>query len=299
MTWPIPLAVFCCVLAAGPLHAQAPAASLDLREAQGQLLIPVTIDHGRDTLHFLFDSGCEVNVLSMAARRRLGLDSSGEAGISGWRNEMTMVPRASARSLELGGTSLPYPSFYLQDLGGAGVDGLRVDGIIGYELLRRYVVELDYAGKKMILYRPGHVRYPPGGQRLALSLNYKTPLVQATLLSARGDSLQGEWHVISGGRFGLLINDGYLRAHRLAEALPRSGQVTRPDLLLPVTYTACRVPAFWLGKERLDAVEALYAPQVDDSAPDRQIAGAIGAGVWSRFRLYIDLPGKTLYLLRP
>lgn len=263
-----------------------------------QVLIPVTIDPKKDTLHFLFDTGCEVNVLSTEAAERLQLDDKGESGISGWRKEMTMVPQAHARSLQVGGISLPYPNFYLQDLGNATLNGVTIDGVIGYSLLQRYIVKLDFQQKKMTIFRAGNFHYPPGGELLKLGMSYKTPTISASIFTANGQMLTSTYHVITGGNFGLLLNGKYVQKYKLNSSLPATGSVTRQDLLLPVTYTQCQVPALQIGKNKLSHVPALYSPKVNDDAPGKEIAGAIGAEVWKQFTLVINLPGKELYLIR-
>jgi hypothetical protein len=60
------------------------------------------------------------------------------------------------------------------------VYGVRIDGIIGYSFLRRYIVHLDFDKRQMEVYTPGRFKYPRGGQ--LLKPNFSTlPLLQASV----------------------------------------------------------------------------------------------------------------------
>lgn len=274
-----------------------PLAVIPFRMEGSQLLFPVTIGGSADTLHFLFDTGCEVNVLSVQAAIRLGLKDQGNGGLSGWRKGMAMMPRTQATGITIGGLSVPYPSFYLQDFGGARMGNIPIDGVMGYDLLKRYVVEINFQKREMTLYKSGLFHDPPGAERLKLTLNYRTPVIEAAVGTGGGHMLQGAYHVVTGGDFGLLLNGKYVEKYGLDSALHPSGPVKRPDLLRPVTYTKGTASVFTIGHHRLEQVGVLYSPQVNDAGHDREIAGAIGARVWRQFILYINLPGSALYLL--
>lgn len=261
-----------------------------------QSLIPVTINNGNDTLHFLFDSGCEVNVLDLHKANTLGLTEKDDAGISGWSRGTLMIPKTGARVLRIGGLSIPYPEFYLQDLKNARMQGIAIDGIIGYQILKTYVVEMDFGQKKMRFYKSGNMRYPKGGELISLGLNYKTPTLQAVIKLPDGTLLPSTYHLITGGDFGILFNQEYVTKYHLDKQLTPTGTITRPDLAGPVTYTECTVPQLQLLHYSMAAIPAMYSPKINDNAPDKEIAGAIGAAVWRNYRLFINLPKKELYL---
>lgn len=281
----------------GQQRYQKPLAVLPFRLVGSGILIAVTIDRHPDTLHFLFDSGSEITTLSTSLADKLGLKRQKEAGLSGWSKGMIRLPVAQANQIRLGGLSIPYPKFYLRDMQGARVGNTLVDGILGYDLLKRYVVAIDFQERKMSLYRGGPMRYPPGGELLPLGMNYRTPTVIASLDPGDGQPLSSTYHVITGGDFGLLLNGAYVSKYRLDRNLSVQGTVSRADLVKPVTFTKYRVPVFTLGKIRLTDVPALYSSRINDDAPDKEIAGAIGAAIWQQFNLFINLPAKELYLI--
>ena len=288
--------LFCLALPATGQRIDKPLAVIPFRYDGTRILFPVTVNGSSDTLHFLFDSGCEVNLLSLDKAHRLGLQIEDDAGLSGWRKEMTMMPKAQARSINMAALTIPYPEFYLQDLAGSAMEGIPVDGVMGYDLLKRYIVKIDFHRREMSIYQSGSFRYPAGSELLKLAMNYKTPVVEASLTDDAGQVFHSTYHVITGGDFGLLLNGAYVKKYGLDTRLQKKGTVIRQDLLQPVTYMQCVVPRFTIGQNNFDNVPAMYSAEVNDASPDKEIAGAIGAWVWKYFTLIINLPGKELCL---
>lgn len=298
--WPIAV-IFCFFAVAGraqaPAKAAKPLAAVPFIFNGYQVLIPVVLDGGKDTLHFLFDTGCEVNILSRDKAEQLGLTGREAAGISGWSKGVLMIPKATAQVLKIGGLSLPYPEFYLQDFGRVKLGETAIDGVIGYDLLRRYAIEIDFSQKTMRFFKSAGMHYPPGGEKLVLGLNYKTPTLQATITLPGGSILSSTYHLITGGDFGLLFNDEYVKKYALDRKLTVTGSETRQDLAGPVIYSVCRVPLLVLDRYRNADVPALYSVKINDGAPGAELAGAIGARVWKEYTLFINLPQRALYLL--
>lgn len=51
------------------------------------------------------------------------------------------------------------------------VYGERIDGIIGYSVLSRYIVKLDYDSLRLTFFSPGYMKYPKGGYLLRPNIN--------------------------------------------------------------------------------------------------------------------------------
>ena len=50
----------------------------------------------------------------------------------------------------------------------------RIDGVLGYDVLRRYVVKLDYRRRRLLLYDPATYRYDGPGMSLPFTLGETT-----------------------------------------------------------------------------------------------------------------------------
>jgi hypothetical protein len=84
-------------------------------------------------------------------------------GIGGIRR----VNFLNGATLKLKGLQVDSLNFHVNDYDIlSSVYGIKIDGIIGYSFLSRYIVKLDYDSSRMFVYTKGEFRYPKGGHIL-------------------------------------------------------------------------------------------------------------------------------------
>jgi len=143
-----------------------------------QLTGGIIILHARlgtydDTLNFILDTGSSGISLDSTTVDILGLKPvptdktiRGVAGIHKVRflyNQSLHFPTITVDSL----------NFHINDYSVlTAVYGERVDGIIGYAMLSRYIMKLDYDSMKLSFCTRGTIRYPRGGYMLRPTINF-------------------------------------------------------------------------------------------------------------------------------
>lgn len=253
--------------------------------------------YDNDTLNFIFDSGCEMNILDASYAALWKLTATKKAGISGLADGMTYLPVMDMPELQLGDAHLEKTSFYLEDLKGLGTPSAPVDGILGYPLLAAYTILVDFDHHRLLLYRPGPFPYSKKGQVLRMDLNFYTPVIQASLPFANGNTLKGTYHITLGGNYGVMFNYPCVRKYKIDAAfLQRTGEWPVKDMLKTIDYFNGVLTALVIGRYHLRNVPGSYSPDVDDGNPQQEIAGAIGNEVWRQFNLIFNLSQHELYL---
>lgn len=133
----------------------------------GIVIVKARLDHYKDSLNFVFDTGS--GGISMdsttVSEMRLPTVKSEKTirGIAGIKN----VDFTMNHTLVLGTLETPRLDFHINDYELlTSVYGVRIDGIIGYSFLRRYIVKLDYDNMFIEVYTPGSFKYPRGGYLL-------------------------------------------------------------------------------------------------------------------------------------
>lgn len=258
------------------------------------LVIPVTLSGTADTLHFIFDTGTEVTVLHSGLAEKLKLKGKQQAGVTGTNNSMLKVSTATLSALYLGQARLPFVKAYLENIPEFRNGPVPVDGFIGVDLLKAFVVKIDYRKQQMVLYRPG--KAPSGGQLIPMRLNFSTPVIDATIQLPNGQSRSSRYHLITGGDYGILFNWRYTEKQKLPETLVTTSTDKVQDMLKPLVYVNSNIPALNIGPFRLSKVPVSYCKDVDDEGPFMEIAGGIGYEVWKQFTLTINYSQKELYL---
>ncbi|MGA9335026.1 MAG: retropepsin-like aspartic protease, partial [Rudaea sp.] len=111
---------------------------------------------------FLVDTG-GINLLTPAAARKFGLASSGKMAIKGVGDQATDLAFARGKQVRVGAATLADPVFYVVDLGDLPkIEGRPIDGLVGYEMFRRFDVQIDYAHKLLTISEPKKF-VPPAG----------------------------------------------------------------------------------------------------------------------------------------
>ncbi|MBI3139067.1 MAG: aspartyl protease family protein [Sphingobacteriales bacterium] len=120
-----------------------------------------------DTLNFILDTGSSGISLDSATADYLGLKPQPTdrtiRGIAGIRKVNFLYDR----ELHFPGLTVEHLDFHINDYDILTmVYGERIDGIIGYALLNRYILKVDYDSNQVSFYTRGTFRYPKGGYLL-------------------------------------------------------------------------------------------------------------------------------------
>jgi len=281
---------------------QKPTASLPYRLIDSYMIISTALSGMMpsgvpDSLHFIFDTGAEVTTLSQAAADRLQLETKNDGRLSGTDAVAVSVPTATINVIYFEKTRLPFVKVYIEPLNEFRNMPLRIDGIIGVDLLKNFIVRIDYEKQTLLLFRTNKTPLNTPGQRLQLSLNFKTPAIEGTINLPDGQSLTSRFHVISGGEYGILFNYPFVEKHHLNTSLPVLSTDKISDLYKELTYSNISIPSMQLGPVKLDLVAASYCKDVDDMGSLHEMAGSIGFMVWRQFRsITINYSGHELFI---
>lgn len=250
-----------------------------------------------DSLHFIFDTGAEVTTLSKQTADRLELETKDNGGLSGTDAVVVRVPTATLNVLYLDKTRLPLVKVYIEQLSEFQDLNVRIDGIIGVDLLKAFIVRIDYERQVLLLFRSNKTPANTPGQRMNLSLNFKTPVIEGIINLPDGQSLNSRFHFVSGGEYGILFNFPFVEKHRLNTRLPVLSTDKVKDLYKELTYTNTSVPSLDLGAVHLELVAASYCKDVNDAGSLHEMAGSIGFMVWRQFHtITVNYSGRELFL---
>ena len=156
-------------------------------EACGNLaFLPVRVN-GSDTLSFLIDSGANACVIDTKQAKKLGLkpleqvkgSGAGKGPVDTWILDQKRV------TFSLPGIDLHADLVAALDLSNnLSVLGRRVDGILGFDLLDRFLVELDYDAHVLLLSPRDSVLMTGSSVVLPLVFSNRLPHVDVTLTPA-------------------------------------------------------------------------------------------------------------------
>ena len=147
----------------------------------GIITLKAKVSEFPDTLNFILDTGSGGISLDSATANHLEvktlLSDRTIRGIAGIRQ----VYFAYNQQLHLPGLTVDSLDFHINDYEVlTSAYGEKIDGIIGYSFLSRYIIKIDYDSSKLYVLTKGTIKYPRGGYLLKPLLT-TIPIMQSHL----------------------------------------------------------------------------------------------------------------------
>ncbi len=260
------------------------------------IIIRATLDQHKEPLNFIFDTGAEVNVLNRNWTKAFRITPMQSGDLSGTGNGLKVLPVTFFKLVRIGKAELVNQQFYLEDLKDLNSRKEHVDGIIGYHLLASYIVKIDFNDRVIDLYKAGRFDYGHDGLLMRMRMNNYTPVIRAGVAVHSGDTLTGWYQITTGGDYGVLFNFPYVEKYRLTSPEYFTGKDSVDDLLADRQFTDFKIPAFVIGTQLMEQVDASFCPDVNDNDPTRDIAGDIGNDVFRHFNIILNYGEREIFL---
>jgi len=138
----------------------------------GVVVLNGRLDHFPDTLNFILDTGSGgISLDSLTVDyfnlKRIPSDKT-IRGIAGIRN----VSFINNRKLHFPGLTVDSLNFHVNDYEIlTNVYGEKIDGIIGYSILSRFIIKINYDSSFVEFWSKGSMKYPRGGYLLKPTIN--------------------------------------------------------------------------------------------------------------------------------
>lgn len=243
-------------------------------------------------LQFLFDTG-GVNILTPEAVERLGLQAEGSLEMRGVGEKSADSSLTRVPEIAIGGVTLRDQVFFVAPLTGLDqAEGMDVDGIVGYELLKRLVARVEYAREKLTFILPEAFQEPVGAAEVPFTFEDNTPQVEGEI-----DGIKGLFTLDTGSRASLTLNGPFVQEHGLkAKYAPRVEALSGWGVGGGVRSLFTRAKTLKLGSVEVPAPVTDLALVEKGALANRYLAGNVGGGVLKRFDVTFDYGKKRLFL---
>ena len=165
---------------------------------QGMIFVPVRLNGSRP-LSFALDTGSTRMLVDRTLAKSLGLKPSGQGSLQGagaGRIPIGFVPNVGLGFPGLESTGYEFSTADLQPLEASL--GVNVDGILGYELFRRFVVTIDYESKTLTLTLPKAFHSGESTQALPIEFRDKWAFVKGALVLPGPGTVEDSFLIDSG-----------------------------------------------------------------------------------------------------
>ncbi len=268
------------------------------------LQIPLDIDNniirmqvrvnGSKPLKFIFDTGASASGISSQRAAELGLKTQGQVSGSGtggtFQASLIKGVSLSVQGAEISNqliASFPFST----------PPGFEFDGVIGYDFIKQFVVEVDYQNKIMNLYSPRSYHYSGKGEVIPLLLAARrTPLVSTKIILEGRAPVEAKLEVDTGADGTFVINSPLVKKQRLTEAILKTGQSNNNGAGGEQKLLIGRVKAVRLGRLAFDNPPVGLSQDTEGAGASKEDDGIIGGEIFRRFKVILDYSRKQMIL---
>lgn len=260
----------------------------------GIIVVHGFLDDFKDTLNFVLDTGSGGISIDSTTCEYFGLKKEMSnrtvRGIAG----MKTVEFTYNHTLYLSGIKVDNLDFHINDYDLlTAAYGIRIDGIIGYSFLRRFIVQLDYDSSIAIIRTPGTFKYPRGGYLLKPQFS-TLPMQQVNI--ADNTDVNAKFYFDTGAGLCMLLNDdmvqdsSLLRRKRKLWATEAEGLGGKKSMSLSV------IKEVKLGPYHFRNVPVYIFDDEYNVTNYPILCGLIGNDILRRFNVILNYPEQQIYI---
>jgi predicted aspartyl protease len=260
-------------------------------------LIFVKVSINDVPMSFILDTGAESTVLNSSRLGKLGLQGLGTfaTGAAGGDVVLSYVKGVTTT---VGGAAINdqiIAAVLLDQLEGPLQRPL--DGILGYDFISRFVVELDYKNQQMRLFDRGKYHHAGAGKSIPITLEDSTSYFDAAIDVPQQGALPGHFVLDTGCLCEVQLSTPFVDAHGLLSAFPEAKQAGFSAGAGGATHQlSATIPALRIGTEVIEKPRASFARDTHGSTANPEHAGLIGSLVFKRYVLVLDYEGEQVFL---
>lgn len=261
----------------------------------GVILIQAKFDKIQEPLNFILDTGSGAISLDSetTAEFKIPHVPSGRTinGIAG----ITEVDYTQNKKLVLPGLTVDSLDFYINNYDIlSSVYGEKIDGIIGYSFLNRYIVKINFDSLMLEVYTPGTIEYPSNGYLLH-PLFSALPIQSLTIKDAR--TVTANFYMDTGAGLCFLLSKAFeqdssvLKKRRKPVEIQVQGLGGKKEMMLTI------IKEVQIGPYKFRRVPTNILDDEFNATSYPFLGGLIGNDILRRFNMILNYSKKEIHLL--
>jgi Aspartyl protease/PDZ domain len=254
-------------------------------EGENLIILPVRVNNSAP-MRFLFDTGAGICVLTAqtAAKLKLkkadDLDAKGVGGsVQGFlaKGVSLSVAGVTVRNLPMAVLPVDFPCEFSD-----------IAGILGYEFIKEFVVEIDYEAKSLSFSNPQTYRYTGQGDLLPIELTGNTPRIHARIGVPDTPPIDGLFEIDTGSDGALIINSPFVKKHSLLSLLGAKVDSVHRGAGGESKGVDARIRKFEIGRYVIAEPLVTFSEDKEGAHAETDNGGPIGNEILRRFRIVLD-----------
>jgi PDZ domain/Aspartyl protease len=246
--------------------------------------------NGQGPFNIILDTG-GMAALTPATAKALAVASRGNAPVTGVGSGVDSTSFAHDVSFQIGGLTLHGQTALVSELEAPQPNATALHGMLGYELFRRVVVQVNYRDQTLTLIDPAKFEPAGAGTRLHFDFTEHMPEVAGSF-----DGISGRFRVDTGARSELTLSSPFVEEHQVLERYPHSVEAVSGSGIGGVSRAhVSRANGLQLGAVQFSNIIAEFSSAKKGAFADPTYAGNVGGGLLKRYTVTFDYAHQALY----
>jgi hypothetical protein len=280
-------------------------------ESQGALRIPFEMSegghiflrvsvNGSEPLWFGLDSGAEQTMISLKQAKALKLKLLGDMQAAGGGEETVDLSFTRNVAFNLTGVDFVLREVSVLPLEfSSPVAGQPIGGLLGYDFMRRFVVEIDYIEKVINLYKPGTYRYRGRGEIVPIRTIDNNPYIPARVTLPGLPSFNTMLLIDSGADTELFFNSPFVRRNKLLTSNQETTEASTLGIGGASKIRIGKATSIQIGRAVINNLVAHFSLATKGDSASVIEAGFIGGKLLRRFKKVIFDQTRRRLILEP
>lgn len=275
-------------------QANQPAAVLPFRIINEHIHFKLSVNG--EELDFIFDTGAAGNVLAKNTATELGMEVTGRQSVQG-ASGSTVIELSSGHEIQIADITFTRVNFMVMNLDHLQDEDSPLDGIVGAQILNRFVVELNYDESTIRLYERDDFEAPQDWEKQRISLQgFGIPVVTANVSLPNGETLTGPYLVDTGAATTVKFNTPFVNRNELIDKLGDHYDYSSRTLSKTATDEVSRLPAYEVFGHKFEDFTVRLSQGKNGVSGMSQVDGILGLSILKRFNTIYDYYNQTMYL---
>ncbi|HEX4096837.1 MAG TPA: aspartyl protease family protein, partial [Caulobacteraceae bacterium] len=267
--------------------------TVPFRLLNNHVYVQATVD-GKGPYTFIVDTGGHT-LLSSRVVREAGLKTVGQSVETGAGEGHSTSGFVHYGEIAIGGVRLKNQMGFATEIYDKSIEGIPVDGMVGFELVRRMVTTIDYGKHTITFTDPARFKPSPAlGVAVPFVFYDHLPNVRGSVLG-----LPAHFDIDTGSRSQIDFTSPFVKAQNLKSRFSKGASaVVGWGVGGPSRSYMVRLASLKLGPVEVKGVAAGLAEDKGGSGADPNYDGNVGSGLLKQFVVTFDYAHQVMYLKR-
>jgi len=244
-----------------------------------------------EPLRFILDSASTWTMLDAGQAAALGLKTEGRRTIEGAGENALEITFAKDVSVDMAGVKL-----IVENLAVTPINSKPYVGLIGSDLFKKFVVEIDYERQAVSLFDPRGFKYVGPGESIPFELRDDIPFVPVSIATGTHDPIDARLDVDTGAAQTILLTRSFIESNKMLESTRGMLRIGSSSLGGKSSYLIGRARSVKVGRFVFeDWLTGFWQDQRGAGASDSR-DGIVGNGLLKRFKVIFDYSRKRMIL---